>query len=407
MNIPRPDGDKGWTAANFVYFSYALFLAGFYFVPNAVDLYKYYIFAVFLPGLLLLPEAIRVNGGSRILLLITAYLLYMLVSSGWSEDFSGAMLWRDVRYVAYILMFLSLTALFLRRGPCLLPAILQTLTFVAAIAALVSLAGFDGIAQLPALPDTRLHGVGITENPNTSAFVYGPFAVAALYYIRVNRGRPLLPAYAACFFAITAFVVLTQSNTGLLALTCACATLLLAGGRASPRGLALGMVLGLFAVVFLSWSLGLLNAQADIGFTRRLPIWEYVLGQWHNAPLFGNGLQKAIVLDADGGESAVNYAHSIFLSTLRDGGLVGLALLLPVYLLALRQGIYTAASNGNALYLSLFCFGLVCVLVDVDQAITRPRELWIMLWLPLACLIAAEGESRGQRPDSSPKNTRT
>ena len=35
-------------------------------------------------------------------------------------------------------------------------------------------------------------------------------------------------------------------------------------------------------------------------------------------------------------------------------------------------------------------YGLTCLLVDTDQAITRPRENWLLLWLPLGCLIAYE-----------------
>lgn len=36
---------------NFLLVSYTLFLAGFYFIPNAVGQYKFYSVAVFLPGL--------------------------------------------------------------------------------------------------------------------------------------------------------------------------------------------------------------------------------------------------------------------------------------------------------------------------------------------------------------------
>ena len=55
LNIPRPDTDRRWSLANVTFGTYSLFLAGFYFVPNAVDLYKFYIAAVFLPGLFLIP----------------------------------------------------------------------------------------------------------------------------------------------------------------------------------------------------------------------------------------------------------------------------------------------------------------------------------------------------------------
>ena len=107
------------------------------------------------------------------------------------------------------------------------------------------------------------------------------------------------------------------------------------------------------------------------------------------------------MLAKNGTQSTVNYAHSAFLSTLRDGGLVGLFLLLLVYVFALRSALKMALKEHSSLYLCLFVFGLVCVLVDVDQIVTRPRELWVILWLPLACLMAYELGLTGEKyPDT-------
>ena len=116
----------------------------------------------------------------------------------------------------------------------------------------------------------------------------------------------------------------------------------------------------------------------------------------------------------DGKPSILNYAHSSFLATLRDGGLVGLLLLLVVYGLALYTAFKMVFTVRRARYLCLFALGVICVLVDTDQIVTRPRELWIILWLPLACLVAYElgltdddsaGPS-GRQAGRSPKNIR-
>ena len=48
LNLPFPDRERRWSLPNVVFVTYTLFLAGFYFVPNAVDNYKFYIAAVFL-----------------------------------------------------------------------------------------------------------------------------------------------------------------------------------------------------------------------------------------------------------------------------------------------------------------------------------------------------------------------
>jgi O-antigen ligase len=395
-----------------VFLAYTLFLSGFYFVPNAVDLYKFYIIAVFFPGLLLLRSTLHLAWRSHIWRCLLAYLCYMLLSSLWSDSFSAAQLWRDLRYTAYILSFILLMLYFFERDPRLPGGMMHLVTLVAAMAAAVSIALFEPAAQLPALTAERLKGVGITKNFNTSAFVYGFFGVMAVYFARRHWGQMWGYIYTASFAVILLFVILTQSNTGLLALTSGCSVLFLINRKPGRRVLYTGLSLALATALYLIWSLGLLNAEVDIGFTRRLPIWDYSLQRWQEAPIFGNGYQKTLLLTAAGKESVMNYAHSLFISSLRDGGLVGLFLLLPIYVLGIREGLKAALARKEAPYLGLLFFGLVCVIADVDQIITRPRELWIMLWLPLACLIACEmgsdtersPESAADHGESTPKN---
>jgi O-antigen ligase len=401
LNLSCPDNDRWWSLSNVVFVTYSTFLAGFYFVPNAVDHYKFYIAAVFFPGLLLLPTVLKQSRHSLIWLSLLAYLGYMLLSSLWSDNFSTAVLWRDVRYTGYILSFILLTLYFFGRNRLLPPAILQLVTLVVIVAAAISIATFEPVAQQPASLQHRMVGVGITDNPNPSAFIYGFFAVIALDYARRHWGEKLAYVYAAGFAIIFLFVILTQSNTGLLALTAACTLLFLADRRSAQPTLFIGLLLGLVTAAYLAWSLGLLSAAVDAGFDKRLSIWQYVVEQWQAAPVFGHGYQKVIVLAKNGTQSTVNYAHSVFLATLRDGGLVGLFLLLLVYVFALRSALKMALTEHSSLYLCLFVFGLVCVLVDVDQIVTRPRELWVILWLPLACLMAYELGLAGEKsPDT-------
>jgi O-antigen ligase len=414
LSLSRPDNDRIWSLSNVVFVTYTTFLAGFYFVPNAVDHYKFYIAAVFFPSLLLLPAALKQARHSLIWLSLLAYLGYMLLSSLWSDNFSTAMLWRDTRYTGYILSFIVVTLYFFGRNRLLPTAIMQLVALVVIVAAAISIATFEPDTQQPASLRYRQVGLGITDNPNPSAFIYGFFAVIALDYARRHWGEKLAYVYGAGFAIIFLFVILTQSNTGLLALTAACTLLFLADRRRARPTLFIGLLLGLVTAAYLAWSLGLLAAAVDPGFNKRLAIWQYVVEQWQTAPVFGHGYQKVIVLAKNGTQSTVNYAHSAFLSTLRDGGLVGLLLLLLVYVFALRSALKMALAERNSLYLCLFMFGLVCVLVDVDQIVTRPRELWVILWLPLACLMAYELGLAGEKsPDTvdartgaSPKNCR-
>jgi O-antigen ligase len=189
-----------------------------------------------------------------------------------------------------------------------------------------------------------------------------------------------------------------------LALSTACAFLFFTdrhSGRIFSRAVPVGLLLLLGSAVFLAWSLGLMSKPVDAGFANRLPIWQHVLQLWLQAPIFGQGYQVTPVLNPDGTASIINYGHSVFLSTLRDGGIVGLALLLRVYFFALRSAVKMVSRERRGLYLCLFLFGFVCMLADTDQLVTRPRDLWVILWLPLACLVAYELGLAGEDSPSS------
>ena len=386
--------------SNIVIVTYTLFLAGFFFVPNAVDHYKFYIAAVFLPGLLLLPATLRRARGSLIWQSLLAYLVYMLLSSFWSETFSFATLWRDVRYTAYLLSFILLTVFLFEHNRRLPQTIMLLVTLVAIVAAIISVVTFQGPTVLTfSAPGSELIGVGTIGNPNSSAFIYGFCGIFALDY--ANRHRNTVLGWFCAFgvLVIFVFVILSQSNTGFLALSAACALLFLTDchhGLIPRRAMIIGLLLLLGSALFLAWSLGLMGTAVDAGFANRLPIWRHVLQLWLQAPIFGQGYQQTLALAPDGTSSVVNYAHSLFLSTLRDGGVIGLALLLLFYFFTLGIALKLTLRDRRGLYLCLFLFGLICVLADTNQIITRPRELWIIVWLPLACLMAYELGLQGE-----------
>jgi O-antigen ligase len=413
LNLSLLDRQRRWSLANVVLVTYSLFLAGFFFVPNAVDNYKFYIAAVFLPGIFLLKDVFGRCLRSPIWLSLLAYLAYMLLTSLWSEHFEVATLWRDMRYTAYILCFILLTVYWFEAARNLPDAILNAVTLIATVAAAISLMTFEGLAMLPHLPEVRMEGLGIADNPNPSAFIYGFFAVIALDNARRLKGEKLRHVYSLGVAVITVFVVLTQSNTGLIALATSCTLLFLLDQRPARPVVIVALFLSLLAVAALAWSFGIISASTDHGFMNRLPIWENILNQWWDAPVFGYGYQQTITLMPSGLPSIMHYAHNTFLSTLRDGGLFGLLMLMTTLALALRAGLHMVYIEKRARYLCLFTFGVVCMLADTDQVITRPRELWIILWIPLACLIAYElgitDEAASARSavteDGSPKNT--
>jgi O-antigen ligase len=309
----------------------------------------------------------------------------MLLTSFWSMDFSGKEFLVDSRLAAYIVMFLLVTILISARDQKLFENILRLICVCAGVAALISIALLYTIYPLP---HPRLTGIAIFDNPNPSAFVYGFFAVLSAYYAFQSRKPWVRTAFSLLCTALLVFVLLTKSNTGILA-TATSVSLLLAFNRHNHRLLVAGSILAVIAVIlYLFWSLGLLSNPMDSGFSQRFPVWRTVLNQWLDAPVFGNGYQPEFLLTPSGGKDVANWAHNTLLATLRDGGVTGLILHLLVLATATRAAFRLARGHGDPIYLILLVFGFICMTADTDQLITRPRELWIIFWLPLAMILA-------------------
>jgi O-antigen ligase len=365
--------------------TYLLFMLGFFVIPNAVDQYKFYSVAVFIPALALVPRMASTLGADRLLLAIVAYLLWMLLSSFWSASFDTPDFIKTSRLVAYILVFVLLTGYAARRNPALLERAVAFVSLAAALAAIVSVPLW--YTQHP-FSNTRIVGIGTLDNPNPSAFVYGFFALLSLHLALARETTSGRSLFIGATLVLSAFVVLTRSNTGILATFSSLAVLLSLGRRGRLVHLGAGILVTGIAGLFLAYSIGLLGSHMDNGLLERIPIWETVVEQIQRAPLIGHGYQKELIPNADGSPALSNYAHSALLASFRDGGLVGVALHVLVLGIALVSALRVFRLSGDPAFLAYLLFGFVCMLADTDQLITRPRELWVIFWWPLAVIIA-------------------
>ena len=102
----------------------------------------------------------------------------------------------------------------------------------------------------------------------------------------------------------------------------------------------------------------------------------------------------------DGGHGPIRYrveaygkvfshAHNSYLASLRDGGLVGLALLLLILSVAARWAWRIYRSRGERIYLALLLYGMTCIAMDYDRLLVHPKEIWLFFWLPIALIMAS------------------
>lgn len=372
---------------NFLVLSYTLFLAGFFYIPNAVDLYKFYVVALFLPGLFITPRTFSSLRGNGLFYAILLYIGYMVISSFWSANFSITYLWDASRLGAYTVVFLLVTVFIRDRDPALFDSIIMFICLLAAIAAVASV--FIWYSENP-FPRSRLVGIGTLRNPNPSSFAYGFFCFMSCYYALSSESARCRFVFMATCAVLVVFVALTQSRGGALA-TLASILVLLFHKRSHQHFITVIMLLTLLATsIYLLAPPELLSLQITRGLPRRPDIWKTVLDQVSNAPIFGNGFYKEILLDHQGKPAIANFAHNALLATARDGGLIGLALHMSILATAVYQTFKAKSENITALYLSLLLFGFICMSFDSDQLLSRPKMLWIIFWLPLALILSTD-----------------
>jgi O-antigen ligase len=116
-------------------------------------------------------------------------------------------------------------------------------------------------------------------------------------------------------------------------------------------------------------------------------IWQQVMAEMPGHWLLGRGCLVDPQVNAYG--KLFSHAHNSYLATLRDGGAVGLVLLLGLLGLALVWAGRLWARGGERIYLALLLFGMTAVIMDFDRLLVHPKELWLFFWLPLALVMAA------------------
>lgn len=377
----RLHGPMDWLAA-FSFFTFSVFLTGFFYVFNAVDLYKIFLLAVILPALPGLPRSIGLLGRDPLFLLVVAFLGFMMLSSAWSYPLSTRLFVEQGRYVLLILAFFLIGALQADRYPQLFSRLLQLLVVVGAVSAVVSLLWW--YSRHP-FPESRVLSFGILKNPNPVGFAYGLIGVLALGLGLRARQRWQLLLFVACALLLFLMVWFTQSRTAIAASVLASSLLLLSLGNKRRALLALALLVAALAMLMVSVpELGKSIGARSASIQTRMVVWDEVIAQVRTSPWYGHGLLSDNLRLVMGQRL---HAHNSFLAALRDGGIIGLGLLLVMLVYGGWRAVRADDGQTGLLLLSLLLFAVVCMLTDQDRVITRPRELWIILWLPLLLIL--------------------
>ena len=362
--------------------AYGIFLAGFFLTINAVDHYKFLLGLLLVPALPILPRILAGLKRDPVVQLAALYLFYLLSSALWGDGDNAAELARHAALAGLIMFFVALTAFLSATQPGRFGIIVFGAIAVATANALLSIALWE---QLPHFGNARLIGLGTLREPNSAGAVYGFYALLAIAWQQRMASRRARIVLFCAGFVLLAFLLFSQARAAIVA-TVAALTLLAAcnpGHRPRVHVLALTIVVGAALLISGAGNESLLRSHS---WQVRLDLWIDSLRYIADAPLFGNGYLSALELYSQTENKSHTNVHSSYLAALRDGGLLGLALLAAFLGAALQRAVRIGRASGDYALLALLSFGLIYMLTSTDTLITRPRELWAVLWFPVGLL---------------------
>ena len=372
---------------------YTLYVAGYFLMPMASGHRRLYYILVFPAVLLLWKELGKFYRANTLFHLVLAYSAYMMASLAWTENFSttGASwaLWNTVN----ALSFCFVTGFLWARQPSTVNTLAHWAIVLAGAAAGVSVLVW--YIDNP-FPGSRVIPLGVMHHENKASAAYGIFLVLAVHYLTAGHRRENKLQYILPGLAIFALVAFTQSRTAMAGV---CVALVVLMGW---RGLIV-LLVGLSANWLLVAAEPSLWTDRVLTFSFRPGIWQTVIDNMHGYWVFGHGYLVNEQVQAYG--KIFDHAHNSYLASLRDGGLIGLVLLLAILGVALRWSVELYRQQGNRLYLALLLYSMVCISMDFDRLLTQPKELWLYFWLPIGLIMATYPNSGNNKAELSHAKT--
>lgn len=359
-----------------VYF-YAVFVAGYFLLPMASGHRRLYYFLVLPAVLWLWRELADFYRGNVLAGLLLLYAAYMMTSLLWTADFEPLTALEALGFSLSVLSFCYISGyLWINQAPRM-DRLAHRATWLAAAAALISIVAWYTSNPFPL---SRLEPLGVMHHQNKAASAYGIFLVLCMHYVFTERGRNNRTIYCSLAAILLSLVVFTQSRTALAGV---CVGLLILVGYRALAVAAVGVatVWALMAANTRFWA----HRAGDYSF--RPGIWEQVLEDMQGNWWFGHGYLLNPQVHAY--DKVFDHAHNSYLATLRDGGLVGLALLVAILAVALHWAWGLYRQRGERIYLALILYGMTSIAMDYDRLLVHPKEIWLFFWLPVALIMAA------------------
>ncbi len=327
-----------------------------------------------LVALLLQPRMLKTLVNNPLIIAFTVFCAYTMLSIAWSdtENATGSLLKRPL-YIAMLLLSAGAISL---HAPERLQQCVRIAAKVVALAAAVSL-GYFLLYQLPAGAG-RLAGYGALYNPLLTAHVLGAFATVWLVYW-FQAQRMLDPMSLVCLAVLGLAILATGSRTPLVGLSAALGWLVIVGDRKRGMPALAAVVIAVLGIVLVYP-----DAITQRGVSYRPAIWLDALRQIGEHPWLGHGYDSPMTVSIPGLAQTLADPHNIELGVLYAGGVVGLALWMAIYGLAIYFCWTYRKHPGVTLAATWLVFGFASGLTEGSAFMSRPKEHWFLIWIPMA-----------------------
>lgn len=236
----------------------------------------------------------------------------------------------------------------------------------------------------------RFYSVGVTDNPNTSSYIFGLLIIFIANSTLSNSNEKFNRIIVACLLTSLAvmviFIIFTKSRTGFLATIASVFIILSRGNRSLFRSLLI--LPGIFLGTFL-YSILVRPISLDESLLARFEIWKSALDYIAYSPWIGHGYQNDWSAYIPTKNTVYTHTHNSFLAILRDGGILLLTLFLMIVIRAIYIGIRDL-NNNSYLSLALVLFSLICISFDIDTVICHPNIVWFVFWIPISYCMSRE-----------------
>lgn len=364
---------------------FVVLLVGLAALPERSLYHKMFYALIAAPTLLALalrPRSAQAFLRDPVIITFLLFSTWALISFSWSdtEQSFGTLLKRPL----YILMLFAACALMALQTN----ARLAQSTLLAAVLMLPLTAYSLAMFIASGVPGERLIGYGALDNPLLSSHLFGFFCAFWLALSMTLTPRQSWPALIAAGLMGLALLA-TGSRTPLVATTLACAWLIIACWSKRSVWLLLCGVLVTLALVRLYPEILL-----ERGLSYRPELWAQTLNKVAQQPWQGFGLDAQLAILIADLNMSFSEPHNFALGVLYYTGIIGLAIWLAMHGLALFQ---CWKHRSNYLFIvagALLVYGIGAGLTEGGGILPRPKEHWLMTWIPLALIAALSIRTR-------------